>query len=130
MEWITVVVVVECNARRRREQLCNSAPGAGGQPVVLAGMENKKHRACCALQPVRLRPGAMTDEKIWRRESVVVCEYESVAGERVAHVEAWGDASDMEDQASAYRMVIVRAGWNLVFQRAIKVVDLLHGGEE
>ena len=63
-------------------------------------------------------------DQIKQCEAVVVVEYEDVNGIRFGRIEAWGDLDEMEDQASTYRIVVVRDGAKIVAQTAVKVGEL------
>lgn len=58
-------------------------------------------------------------------ESVIVREYERSDGSRFAKAVAWGDAEEMQEQASTPTMQIIPAGLSIVCQRAIPVSELL-----
>ena len=64
-------------------------------------------------------------EQIKQCESVIIREYERADGARFAKAVAWGDSTEMQDQASTPTLQIVPVGLSIVCQRAISVSELL-----
>lgn len=62
-------------------------------------------------------------------ESVIVREYERADGSRFAVALAWGDAAEMQEQASTPSLQILPVGLSIVCQRTVLVSELL-GQEE
>ncbi len=73
----------------------------------------------------RLKMTQQEFDRVNQCEAVIVREYEREDGSRFAKAVAWGDADEMQDQASTPTMQIVPVGLSIVCQRAIPVSELL-----
>lgn len=62
---------------------------------------------------------------IARCEAVVIQEYESKEGVRFAHVVAWGDLDEMEDQNLEPNMCIIPLGVTFIIQKVLLVKELI-----
>jgi len=58
-------------------------------------------------------------------EAVIVREYESKDGQRLARAVAWGDYDEMKEQAETPMMFVVPVGFHIIGQQAIRVDVLL-----
>lgn len=57
-------------------------------------------------------------------EAVIVVEYSNEGRDNYARIEAWGDKSDMDEQASEYRIAAVPVGHAIVQQVVMLVADM------